>query len=660
MRKLLVVKFLLFFIWINSANSQTTDLIVIKAEDLEIISVSRLSDIFSIIPQLDLYTLDGYRYHPVKAELFDNSPQNVTILINGVKTSFGVWDKTNLSQFPIHPNFIDSIIIQSSANLYEGEFFSGILIDIITKELPEDISFIWTYVTGNETGDPGPYRYTEHFSDNVDQFGPNTYISSSYSKKSFNLTLNFLDQVAPATDPAILKRIKNFNFQNYQVRYSGFSISASAISELSDHNFYGAFTKTGQAVVGYEYGADLFFVDEISTEIPYQSNTFLFSSGNEFKIDDKNKLNFDFNLNNTVVDNSKLSDEIIFNSQDLWINSKILYSSSVNKLNYSIGSNLSYQTISSERSDFNYSRSISSVFGSINFNLLNNINTDFNIIYRTGIQSEGYFISLLNTAKINDYNQLYLKINTGNLTDINNSLSFRIYNGYSDLNFSGFEPVKANSKASKIDFKLGYLFTDSAKNSLSSEISIDKSSGLFTIVKDYVYDENERSINVLPLKVYESISGVISEFFLSYTHTFSKFVQQKISYKYKTVLSGDTVFEKILNRIPEHKIFYSIYYNPFKDLSGYFSIMYASEQIWYEYSNINSQSEDDGLYSNKLSSYFIVNCAITKRIWQERIRLSANVYNLLNNQIQHHPIGGRLALTFFLKAEVNLESILSF
>ncbi|HQJ47484.1 MAG TPA: hypothetical protein PK195_12600, partial [Ignavibacteriaceae bacterium] len=237
-------------------------------------SIRTLSDIYAILPQIDLYTLDGYRHTLLMNNILKNKPSDVLILINGVKTNFGFLDKVNLSQFPVNHELIDSIIVKYYPSNYSGEYSSGVLIDIITKTPPEDISLLFNYSTGNEVGDPGPYRYTKYFSDNVDQFGPTFSFTSSYGTKDFNLIFNFIDQVSPATDPAILKRTTNFNFQNYQVRYSGLSVNSSVKTDFSRHNLFLAFTKTGQPLLGNIYGADLYFDDNLSTEIPYEKESF--------------------------------------------------------------------------------------------------------------------------------------------------------------------------------------------------------------------------------------------------------------------------------------------------------------------------------------------------------------------------------------------------
>ncbi|HSL89633.1 MAG TPA: hypothetical protein VK870_10050 [Ignavibacteriaceae bacterium] len=640
MKKLILILGVCFLISCCSVYSQTSEVIVLKSSDLEFISLTRLSDIYSILPQLDLYTTDGYRHSSLYGSLFNNAPQNIIVLINGVQTSFGVWEKANLSQFPVHPNSIDSIVIKYLPTIYLGEYSSGILIDIITKKPPEDLSLIFTYATGNETGDPGPYRYTEYFSDNVDQFGPNTLITSSYGSERFNLTFSFIDQVSPTTDPAILKRVDDFVFQNYQVRYSGFSLNASALSGFGKHNLFAAYTKTGQAVVGFEYGADLIFIDALSTETPYENESFLFSSGNEIQIDNNKKLNVNLNLSYTNAEQSKFSEDLTFNSEDLLLHSKISYKFSAETFGYGISSSFSYQNFQPRFSNSSISRNIPSFFAFINFHTLKNLQHNIDFIYRADNNSSGLFFVIANKYKINEANCFSLSLKKGNL-----------------FNNIGYSTNQGGINAFGTALVLAYNYKHSQNTSVDAGINFISRSNLTYFLRDFIYNEPGRYIDNLQTQIHGSVKGIEGEYYLSIYNRLFRNLEHKLYYRYKSSLSGDEIFKQIVARIPQNKIFYSIYYSPFSDLKGSLTLSYSSLQKWLEYRNIDTK---DGLYVSELKDNLLINLSITKKFWDGKIKLSGMINNLLNNRIQHHPVGGTFDLTFFLKAEAELESVFKF
>ena len=655
MKKFFILFIIPFLITFSSVNAQTNTDIIITSSDLEYLAVTRLSDIFSILPQLDVYTIDGYRHSSLQGNLFVNAPNDIILLINGVKTNFGMWNKVNISQFPVHLSSIDSIIVIHSPTSYNGEFSSGILIDIITKTPSEGISLTGTYSTGNETGDPGPYRYTEYSSENVDQLGPYTLFKMNYGSNKFDLSFSLIHQISPSTDPAILRRSNYYNFYNYQVQHIGGSLNISTLSQFGKHTLFSSYSKTGNAVIGSVYGADLFFVDELSCEFPYESESIIISSGNEIVVGEDKKLLVDFNLSHTSADQSKLFDEFQFNSEDIWLYSKIAYESSIRGLNYLIGSSFSYQNIKNRLTDFNYSRNFPSFFTSVNFKSLENLSHYIDANYRCEDNSNGLFVKLENKIELNRQNRLSLTLSSGNLFNIQNSLDYRISKGYTFLNNVGYQTYNYDSNAIQNSLSVNYSYLPDEITSLNAGLNITDYTKLDYLLNDFIYNADNRIIQNIQTDVFSSVKGTEGELYFSLSNRLFKNLEQKFYYRYKSSLTGDEIFEQAMKRFPAHKIFYSIYYKAFKDLFTSLTINYLSSAEWIEYRNIESPEDDH--YLQKLSGRFLINCAVTKEFWNERIKFSAMIYNLLNSRIQYNPVGGTFDLTFYLKVEASLESL---
>lgn len=656
MKKSLLLLLFSFNLLIGYILPQSNKKAVLTRTDLEFISLIRISDIYSILPQLDLYTIDRYRHTAVSAGLFVNSPRDIIVLINGVRTNFGIWNKTNLSQFPIHPLEIDSIIISDNPILYKGEFSSGILIDLITKVPTDGLSFKATYATGNEAGDPGPYVYTEHFSNNVDQFGPNTYFTANYGSEKLKLAFNFIDQVSPTTDPAVLKRVKNFIFNNYQVRYSGFSLNASTESNLGKHNLFSAFSKTGQSVIGFEYGDDLFFIDELSNEFPYKNENFILSSGNNFQIYPGGNLIADANLNYNSMNQSKFSNDFQFNSADLWLYSKVGYQSSLGSINYLAGTSFTYHNMRNKLTDFNYSRRMPSVFASLDTESIKNMTTRIDAVLRFGGNSSGMFICIDNELIINEKHQLSFSVSYDSLFNIQNSLDYRISRGYTFNNEYDTPMYSGNSEASQTSLNISYIIKPDESNSIVGGIDFSSYNKFSFQLNDFVYHPDNSEILNEQSELFNGVNGWTWELNFSITNKINKKFMQKFYYRYKSALSDNEIFNEAIKRFPGHKMFYSIYFLPFSNLSVYMTINYSSAKEWIEYRNIIS--EGDEFYRSKLKNLFLINCGVTKIFWSERIKISASIENLLNNRIQYHPVGGSFDLTFFLKGEIDLKSII--
>jgi hypothetical protein len=638
-----------------SIYSQSAGEIILKKNDLKFFPIIRLSDIYSILPQIDLYTLDGYRHTSLKNNLFEQTPADISILINGVKTNFGFLDKVNLSQLPLDPNAIDSIVIQYYPVNYFGNYSAGILIDFITKEPPEDISFSFNYSTGNEVGDPGPYRYTKYFSNNVDQFGPNTSFNSSYGNKNFGLSLNFVDQVSPATDEAILMRTPDYIFQNYQVRYSGLSVNSYLKNNTSHHSLFTAFSKTGQPLIGYVYGADLYFDDNLSSEIPYESQNIYFVSGNEIFLNDTDIISLDLNIKHSSAKQSRLSDDFNFRLDNLLINTKAGLKSSVGAINYFAGLSIEYQNLQTKSERVDYSRNINSFFALLNFRTTEKLkhNIDFN--FRNEKRNTAFFTNVANLYEIDNQNLLMFSISVGNMYNIDNLLEQR-----KNINHLSFINDTINNH--NITYNgVSYLFSFDYKYKLdnkkiNSGITIFKDNGLNYILNDFIYNDQDRIVENRNQKLFTDIEGGRGELYLSFEHKFLKGFGGKFYYRYGYYLTGSEIYKMLIKRIPAHKAFYLLTYQPVEDLYGSIAFTYLSSAEWIEYRNIELMTND--LYKSTLSEKLMIDFSLTKNFWKEKIKVTAAVKNLLNNRIQYHPVGGTFDLTFFLKVEVNFNSVL--
>jgi len=640
------------------SQSLNKDELVITKEDLDVYSVKRLGDIFTLLPQLDIYSIDGYRYYLMDGSLFENTPNSMVILINGVRTNFNTLGYVNLNQFPIDMELIDRIVITQNPSVYNGEYSSGIIIDIITRKIEEDISFLFTRSTGNEIGDPGPYLFTEYASPNVDEVGPNTYLTTSYGSKSFNTALGFMSQVAPTTDQAILKRTNNFMLQNYIVNYSSVFGYGSLKTDNGKYNLFSAYTQSGQPFVGTIYGADLIFLDELSIELPFQSNNFFISSGNEISLNSTDRLSFDLNLNYSMADQSELSNDFFFNSDDIIAYGKFSFSSSIGKFKYLVGSSIEYQNIKSGNNSFNNNRIIPAIFASSYFHSAKNLKHNIEAIIQSDNNNTGFFVNFGNSLKLNHSNKLMFSLYGGNLFNNVYTPSYRISRGMEDRNQYYSDSTDQNNNAFLYSLNLEYSYRPSANMSFNTGINLTNENNLDFILRDFSFNESDNSIEVNQNEIYESVDGAYGEFFIGFCLRLFNSLDQNFYYRYKGYLAGDEIYEKVMQRFPKNKFYYSLVYTPYKDLNGSLNFTYTTSQEWIEYRNITVANDD--VYLNKLENNLLLNIAITKGFWKNRILLSALFENLLNEQIQYHPVGSTTDLTFYLKLKVLLESFIEF
>ena len=104
-------------------------------------------------------------------------------MLDGQRIDMKLFDMNNLNLLPVALDFVDSVEIVSLPRIHNGEFTNRGLIHIHTRRPTNGFFFRGSVIGGNETGDPGPYRYTGYYSPNVDAIGPDASLSFGFGSK---------------------------------------------------------------------------------------------------------------------------------------------------------------------------------------------------------------------------------------------------------------------------------------------------------------------------------------------------------------------------------------------------------------------------------------------------------------------------------------------
>ncbi|MCH8328027.1 MAG: Plug domain-containing protein, partial [Candidatus Marinimicrobia bacterium] len=179
---------------------------VITAEMIRQAGVTRLGDIFLLVPEWTMNSMDGYSWRVSPRGLSPFQIQSWLVFLDGHKMDLQFVDFNHLNLLPVVLEDIKSIEIISVPQLVEGEFAGHGAIHIHTTKPPDRVSVTGVFLLGNETGDPGPYRFTEFASANVDRSAYDGAVSLSWRAESAYLRGSLLVQHHPFTDVAVLRR----------------------------------------------------------------------------------------------------------------------------------------------------------------------------------------------------------------------------------------------------------------------------------------------------------------------------------------------------------------------------------------------------------------------------------------------------------------------
>lgn len=275
--------------------------IVITSENLKNSPVTRLSDILEYYPIFNYNTINGFNYsfsvgNPLFQEL-----NSWKMVIDGVELNSSVLDFNHINMIPVNLTQIDSILVYSSS---PGEL--GGKIEIYTNK---DYGFNASgrIMYGNESGDPGPFKYTPLSSSNVDKTGPDLTGQIQYNTPEAGISLLVDTKSYIATD-SNNDPVRSDEIWEHKSPITS-SVAAEAYYNFSDfilkYNLY--YSQIGDNFANTHYGTETWFLNETRTLIPIEYMSLLHNVSLEKKYD---KFNFraDFSYGRNRLHNSRLFD----------------------------------------------------------------------------------------------------------------------------------------------------------------------------------------------------------------------------------------------------------------------------------------------------------------------------------------------------------------
>lgn len=485
----------------------------------------------------------------------------------------------------------------------------------------KDFNIIGMLTMGNETGDPGPYRYTEYTSPNVDRTGPDFILYMKNKCCGFinhEIDLSYGEHFA--TDPLTADRTKfladdsfpriRFFLGRYEnnSKINGISINLiSSIKLIEDFTYYEPFMKEIPDIKRF---SDLF----LSTVIPLWNKN--------------NSLKFGFKYSERI---SYYRDNYYLSKFDISEESYSLKSSYLkNGQNFDFHISFDYfieklESFSSEhqKEKFEYEIGLSKDIFRLNLKLQK--------LYSK------YYFQLLNEFSVRNMKFLfsYKEYNPVEISD---------YYWYFKENISFFFWE---------DVCLNYYLTDKTreftfKNQITKkEILNSFDAGINTFISYYKgfpgekkeYEEFDNYDGTAKLDLYPSDALKIgfrgnADYKISKNIFFSAYYSTYKMLKTHT----DSIILENSKSIPKHQFQLNFMYKRFRkyssaaDFTGRFCLRYqsSSNRIYYTSS---------GKIDEKICGFWSFDAVLTKYFLNRNIKMNLILKNLLNEQYKTHPAG---------------------
>ncbi|MEA1981103.1 MAG: hypothetical protein U9N54_09040 [candidate division Zixibacteria bacterium] len=614
--KLLYLLTFMFLIFSLSVSGETAGNRIIDKKEIEASGITQLSEIFTLIPEWHTSSIDGVTWNVSPNGLEPYSYQRWKIILDDVLLDAEYWGTKPLDMIPINISQIDYIEVINIPGIYSGEFIESGALHFHTIDNNKKTTLKIEGNLANEIGDPGPYRYTEHTSPNVDRLAENIGVVFDKRINNNSLSINFKNSVHFPTDPAVRQRNTDAidgGFPKQNLLAAGFKSNIGKLKLLGGmtsfediHNFFTLPAPQG-LIKTYNF---------INTSYPINIS-------NSIKITAKMNIS-----RNAIKDfHNKL---MIFRDQIVKSSIRIDHI----RTKYRIGSEIDYKF----QKHIIQLRYNPTVYYSNNINLFKTrLYFDYNLSNKitNSISFEYYknhgpmFSTSPNRYNIKVIEKIKVKINNQHTLQLGYFMGIR----YSDdINY--YSPRIINDEL-HISPLIHILKNANVQYYLDWEFNLTKSLNGYL---KYIYSYYDSYYNY---KRTSSPDGKIfsSQFYLNYKNSNNL----AVNFFYSLSLSkGDSQrFNDQRKENPKHTLQLSMTYEPYKNLSFWGKIKYTSSTFWID-------------QDTTINEMLIADVSIRKKLMKNKAAITFGLRNILNDTQRYHPSGAAFDLNYFVRFYIDV------
>jgi hypothetical protein len=620
---------------------------VITSSMLKAAGIINIAEIVTLADKVNYSTIDGFTKNISVNNLSDFRKQNCTFMIDGQKYDIGIFDNQNMNLLPVSVSQIDFVEIFTEPRVVDGTFIEGGLIHIHTKKPARGITAFANEIVGNETGDPGPYRYTDKATPNVDKIGPFYSVGINYGSKNWFAEASYKNEETFDTDPLIMKQVAFLNYNNFKTNLN------SGWGALNINWPFGN-TEISGGVTSHD---EFFFLRQAGYEIPVARAFSQLGVNGRIKAEEnisvkysaaystnemnkrENKIDFNFDLNV-----KKISGIL----EGVYSNSAAVFSAGLGFDRYEALSKRYIRQTEFERKSLFASLAVmpnKSFYQRIDFLYLKD--RDFNSL-------KG---SMANTWKMDSYNTLssafsYFEHNAGE------DMSFRSwyergYDIYKELK-TEYVVIGSPEKNKTVTADIFY------KIKPDSLLSVELSGGYryfynYNVEKQSFQYSEENSVFYAPVYLFPGEELKIISAGLTVNQKILPQLSHKLVYNYQNDISGTGNFRETWKVVPAHSLIYILDYQPVESFGIWAKIKYLSSSVWYDYKYANAQAGTD--YNYEIAPRFSVDLSFQKWFFNRTLWVNLLLRNLFNRDEKYNPSGVNFALTDFFQVHFYFDSI---
>lgn len=618
---------------------------VLTEKDIKAKGIFSLSDLINFIDGWYSESIDGTSFNSVNRFNFF-SQEKAKIFLNDQLIELITLNHFAINLLPISIDQIDSVIYSTSSSLFNGTHSNAGIVRIYTKKIVEGLSFRATHSAVNETGDPGPFKFTTYESDNVDKLNFDLSAGLDAGGENWFLSSNYKSNENFVTDPKLDKRVGRLSIGDKKGRLKSSSLLLGFDYKIGKSRLY----------FGSSEYADFYFFNPYHNEIPTMRKYLQTGLAGTINLTKNSFIEYDLSFTKNELGFRENWNELDFD----WKHEK--YFARVNGVYkhelYELTAGLIFdQNISSTTELLNIDHiTFGKFFGSLLIKPTSKLKQNFDLQLTKFNDNTSLKAGLQNLYEVDRWNSLGLNFIYAEKF-IQESLDFWTWQiaGYSSsisdlLTFSDYEIDNAAS----IDFTFFYdwNYKDQVNLRLSAFYS-ELQNQLVEIESIRYLQELNKLEKITDFKQNEFLrtAGITSEARIN----IAQWLSTKIYYYFQMDVDGTNLLKEKWLHLPEHTASIELNFNVSDNFTAWTRFKFYSPTTWLEYRYVEPQS--NSLYNYKLKEKYLLELSLSKWFWDRKVWANVVFRNLLNQEENYHPVGANIDLRFLFQIHLYFNSL---
>ena len=629
---------------------------ILTAEMIRQAGITRIGDLFLLLPDWSVSSIDGYSWQVSANGLSSLQDQSWLVFLDGHKLDLQFMDFNHINMMPVVLDNIDYVEVVSTPQMYGGEFVEKGMIHIHTLKPPRGISMTGELLLGNETGDPGPYRFTKYATTNLDRIANDGSMSLAWGTRFGYARGSLVVHQHPFTDVAMLRR-NTAMIDDWPGLHK--AISPSLVVGLN------AFGGSHEAFLGYPSTFRYFyFFKPLGREIPVNSQLPQLGIRGDLAITTRTTVRYRVAASRLHLEPHEDAHVQNFRWRTRHLHTNIEAVRQGFQCQAHIGGTYDRFALETDGPLHNEAYNLFRLFGMFSrqpskaraHTLAAMVVSDGKSAALKGAVTIRWGSREKRSARINlSYSQ--------RLFQEDNSLWYWVDQGIDILETNGIEYTVTGDFSPSTQFTTDLVLTFRPGRQLRIEATGFHRAfkGLYGATQDFVFNPEDHSVSSPLVEVYPDSKGQVWGIRWATEYQPTLTVTHRLFGRFQGAIPGDDHFRDKWATIPTFRASYQFTYKPSASFSIWAIARYKSASFWREYRQIDGQPylstfKDELCYSSTVPSSTVIDFKVEKSFWNKRLALGIILRNLLHQEHRYHPLGASFDFSLFLQAKLLLRA----